>query len=173
MTISTQQPPLDPQAILKSLTLDDKILLTAGQDLWRTFSNNGQLPYAKLTDGPNGARGGGDFSDSVPAALYPSPSCLASTFDRDLAHEMGRGIAEDSLSKQCHVSLAPTVNITRDHRYGRAFENYGEDPTLSGCIGASWVLGCQSAGVGATPKHFACNEVSWVIGFADRAIHAD
>lgn len=71
---------------------------------------------------------------------------------------MGEGIALDSLSKQCHVSLAPTVNLTRDQRYGRAFENYGEDPALSGAIGAAWVLGCQSAGVGATPKHFVGNE---------------
>ncbi|PWN29530.1 glycoside hydrolase [Jaminaea rosea] len=149
----------DTKEKLASLTLEEKIALTAGQDIWRTFASASKgIPYAKLTDGPNGARGGGNFNDSVPAALFPSPSCLASTFDVDLAHEMGKGIALDSRSKQCHVSLAPTVNMTRDQRCGRAFENYGEDPVLTGHIGASWTIGCQSTGVAATPKHFVTNE---------------
>lgn len=144
---------------LSKLPLEEKILLTTGQDLWRTYSfEHAGIPYAKLTDGPNGARGGGNFCDSTPAALFPSPSCLAATFDVEAAHHMGKGIAEDSRSKQCHVSLAPTVNMTRDQRYGRAFENYGEDPILSGIIGAHWTIGCQSVGVAATPKHFVTNE---------------
>lgn len=145
--------------VLDSLSLDEKILLTAGQDLWRTYaSKDRNIPYMKLTDGPNGARGGGDFNDSVPAALFPSPSCLASTFDADKAYEMGKGIALDSLSKQCHVSLGPTINVTRDQRYGRAFENYGEDPLVQALTGAEWVRGLQSTGVAATAKHFVANE---------------
>lgn len=161
MTATSASLLFDTKKKLASLTLAEKIALTAGQDIWRTFASASKgIPYAKLTDGPNGARGGGNFKDSVPAALFPSPSCLASTFDVELAHEMGKGIALDSRSKQCHVSLAPTVNMTRDQRYGRAFENYGEDPVLTGHIGASWTIGCQSTGVAATPKHFVTNEVS-------------
>lgn len=145
--------------VLDKLTLEEKILLTAGQDLWRTyaFPEKG-VPYAKTTDGPNGARGGGDFNDSVPAALFPSPSCVASTFDGQHAFDMGKGIAQDSLSKQCHISLAPCINLTRDQRYGRAFENYGEDPLLTAFTGADWVRGLQSVGIAATPKHFIANE---------------
>lgn len=145
--------------IIKKLSLGDKIRLTAGQDFWRTWSSKERgVPYAKLTDGPNGARGGGSFIDPVPAALFPSPSCLGSTFDIDLAFEMGKGIALDSRSKKCHVVLGPTINMTRDQRHGRTFENYGEDPQLSGHLGAHWTLGCQSVGVGATPKHLVANE---------------
>lgn len=89
-----------------------------------------------MTDGPNGARGAGDFNvsgmrrrgtlhahrtaqHSVPAALFPSPSCLGATWDVHLARAMGQGIARDSRSKRCHVSLAPTVNMHRDPRAGR------------------------------------------------------
>lgn len=112
-----------------------------------------------MTDGPNGARGGGDFNNSVPAALFPSPSCLGATFDVELAESMGRGIAIDSRSKQCHVSLAPTVGgMHRDPRGGRSFESYSESPVLAGAMGAAWIIGCQSEGVAATPKHFVGNE---------------
>lgn len=150
---------LDAEIVLSKLSLDDKIQLCSGADFWRTYSNASKgLPYAKLTDGPNGARGGGDFTNSTPAALFPSPSCLGATFDVGLARRMGQGIARDSRSKACHVSLAPTINIQRDPRAGRFFESYSEDPVLSGELGAAWVSGCQSVGVGATPKHFVGNE---------------
>lgn len=154
------QKTFDAGQVFSNLSLDDKIRLCSGADFWRTYSDASVgLPfYAKLTDGPNGARGGGDFNNSTPAALFPSPSCLGATFDVALARRMGEGIARDSRSKRCHVSLAPTINIQRDPRAGRFFESYSEDPVLSGEIGAAWVRGCQSVGVGATPKHFVANE---------------
>lgn len=54
---------IDPQAVLAKLTLEEKVQLTAGSDLWRTtaISRLG-VPYLKLSDGPSGARGGGDFN---------------------------------------------------------------------------------------------------------------
>ncbi|CEH16654.1 glycosyl hydrolase family 3 [Ceraceosorus bombacis] len=151
---------VDPERMLGQLNLEEKISLLAGADLWRTTPvPRVGLPYLKMTDGPNGARGGGDFNNSVPAALFPSPSCLGATFDVQLAEAMGRGIALDSRSKQCHVSLAPTVGgMHRDPRGGRSFESYSESPTLAGSIGAAWIVGCQQEGVAATPKHFVGNE---------------
>ncbi|CAM0137892.1 hypothetical protein VKS41_001111 [Umbelopsis sp. WA50703] len=153
------RPPLDIERIASQLTLEEKIALLAGSDLWRTvpFPEKG-LPYAKLTDGPNGARGGGAFHASVPAALFPAPTALGATWDASLAYRMGKGIAQDSRSKQAHVSLAPTINIQRDPRGGRSFEAYSEDPILSGDLAAAWVNGCQSEGILATPKHFVANE---------------
>ncbi|PWN51235.1 beta-glucosidase protein, partial [Violaceomyces palustris] len=151
---------MEVNPLVGKLTLEEKIQLLSGFDLWRSGGSNRSkgLGYIKLTDGPNGARGGGGFKDSVPAALFPCPSCLGATFDRELAERMGKGIAEDSLSKHCHVSLAPTVNIQRDPRGGRWFESYSEDPVLSGELGHAWIKGCQGCGVGSTPKHFVANE---------------
>lgn len=51
---------------LQQLTRDDKIALTAGSDIWRTVALPAKgVPYIKLTDGPVGARGGGDFNVGV------------------------------------------------------------------------------------------------------------
>lgn len=153
--------PLDVEAIANKLTLEEKIQLLAGSDFWRTVPiPSKDVPYIKVTDGPNGARGGGDIHDSaISAALFPAPACLGATWDVELAELMGKGIAQDSRSKQAHVSLAPTINIQRDPRGGRSFESYSEDPILSGDLGAAWITGCQGQGVLATPKHFVANEV--------------
>lgn len=50
-------------SMMDRLTRDDKIALSAGMDIWRTvpIPDKG-VPYIKTTDGPAGARGGGDFN---------------------------------------------------------------------------------------------------------------
>ncbi len=57
---------------------------------------------------------------------------------------------------------SPTVNMARDPRWGRTPETYGEDPVLSGAMGAAFVRGLQGDNprylkIVATPKHFAAN----------------
>lgn len=162
LSSSKMTSPIDPEALLAQLTLEEKIQLTAGSDLWRTVQiERLKIPFIKLTDGPIGARGGGDFHDSTPSTLFPSPSCLGSTWDKELAFEMGKQIALDSIEKQCHVLLGPTINGQRDPRAGRFFESYSEDPTLMGLLASFWIKGCQSCGVGATMKHFVANEAEF------------
>jgi beta-glucosidase len=50
--------------------------------------------------------------------------------------------------------LAPVVDVTRDPRWGRTGETFGEDPYLNGMMGSAVVTGFQQMGVAATLKHF-------------------
>ena len=75
----------------------------------------------------------------------------------DLIEQAATALAEETRAMGCDVLLGPCVNIVRHPLAGRNFEAYSEDPFLAGRIGTAWVKGLQSRGVGASLKHFACN----------------
>ncbi|EGX59489.1 beta-xylosidase [Streptomyces zinciresistens K42] len=89
------------------------------------------------------------------ATAYPVPLAWGASFDAPLVEEMARRIGEDLRAVGVHQGLAPVLDVVRDPRWGRVEETIGEDPYLTGTIGAAYVRGLQSAGVVATLKHFA------------------
>ncbi|MFI8834384.1 beta-glucosidase H [Streptomyces afghaniensis] len=146
------------EAALGKLDLDAKARLLAGQDMWSLPA----LPEAGLaslvmSDGPIGVRGV-HWSADDPSVALPSPTALAATWDPGLAHRAGVLLAQEARRKGVHVLLAPTVNLHRSPLGGRHFEAYSEDPYLTGRIGAAYVRGVQSGGVGTTVKHFVAND---------------
>ncbi|KAF3001645.1 hypothetical protein E8E14_002901 [Neopestalotiopsis sp. 37M] len=147
----------DIEAVLKSLTLEEKISLLAGQNFWETVPVPGKVPHIKTSDGPNGARGA-DFTGGTPAACFPAASNVAATFDLDIANRIGQALAEETQSKGARCLLAPTTCIHRHPLGGRNFESFSEDPLLSGKLASQVIQGVQSKGVAATIKHFAANE---------------
>ena len=64
----------------------------------------------------------------------------------------------EAKAKGAHAILGPTINIQRSPLGGRGFESFSEDPVLSGLLAAAICNGIQSEGVGATVKHFVCND---------------
>lgn len=145
--------------LLARMTLEEKVSLLAGTDMWRTpaIPRLG-IPAMKVTDGPNGARGGGSFGGGVTSACFPVGTALASTWNCDLIKKVGRAIGQEAKTKGSRVLLAPTVNIHRSPLGGRDFECYSEDPYLTAQMAVSYIRGVQSEGVAATIKHFVCNE---------------
>ncbi|KAI5921346.1 family 3 glycoside hydrolase [Camillea tinctor] len=148
----------DIEAILQTLTLEEKISLLAGRNFWETVPIPAKgVPNIKTSDGPNGARGA-DFTGGTPAACFPAACCVAATFDVEAAHQIGQALAEETQSKGARCLLAPTTCIHRHPLGGRNFESFSEDPFLAGKLASQVIQGVQSRGVAATIKHFAVNE---------------
>ena len=103
------------------------------------------------TDGPSGIR----LYDS--ATLLPIGTALACTFNPELVRELYAHVGREMKAMGTDVLLAPGMNIHRNPLCGRNFEYFSEDPLLTGKMAAAVVLGVQSQGLSACPKHFACN----------------
>jgi len=154
---------LDIEKIISQLSLEEKAALCSGQDFWHLKGIPRLGISAKMiTDGPHGLRkeaggSGAALVESVPATCFPTASCLASTWNRDLIFQVGQAIAEECLEERVSVVLGPGANIKRSTLCGRNFEYFSEDPLLSGEMAKSWITGAQSRGVGASLKHYAVN----------------
>ena len=147
------------ESLLDAMTLEEQVNLLAGRDFWTTVPvERLAIPAIKVSDGPNGARGGGSFIGGVTAAAFPVAIALSSTWNVDLVHEIGGALAGEALSKGARVLLAPTVNMHRSPLNGRNFECYSEDPYLSAELVVAYITGLQAKGVAATVKHFIAND---------------
>ncbi len=98
------------------------------------------------------------------ATLFPQTIGVASTWNPDLTEKMGEVIRTQMKSVGAHQALAPLLDVTRDARWGRVEETFGEDPYLVTQMGLSYVQGLQTEdvrnGVIATGKHFVGYGVS-------------
>ena len=149
----------DLEDLLRQMTLQEKVSMLAGADMWQTVPvERLGIPAIKVSDGPNGARGGGGFTDGVKAACFPAGISLASTWNPALVTRVGQALGQEARTKGASVLLAPTINIHRSPLNGRNFECYSEDPYLSGKLAVAYIQGVQSQGVGATIKHYVCND---------------
>ena len=144
---------------LSQLTLKEKITLLTGRDFWRAEDLNGKLPEIYFCDGPSGLRkcNPTEGEGAICATAMPTLSALATTWNTRLAYLDGETIADECVEKGVSVILAPGVNIKRTPLCGRNFEYFSEDTYFSGVMAKAFIEGVQSKGVGASLKHFACN----------------
>ena len=95
------------------------------------------------------------------AEIYPTQLGLAATWDRDLVERVARATAVEVSTTGIHWTFSPVLCITRDLRWGRVSETFGEDPHLIGELASAMVAGYQGDGLDdptailATAKHFA------------------
>lgn len=150
--------------ILQKMTLKEKISLCNGADFWHSKAMEAYgIPAVTMSDGPHGVRyqtNTGDMlgvNQSEPATCFPTAVTSGASWNPDLLEAEGKAIGEEALSYGIDVVLGPGVNIKRNPLCGRSFEYFSEDPCLAGEMGAAWVHGAQSAGAGASVKHFAAN----------------
>jgi beta-glucosidase len=95
------------------------------------------------------------------ATIFPTQLGMACTWDTSLVHRIARASATEIATTGIHGTFSPVLCITRDLRWGRINETFGEDPFLIGELGAAMVRGYQGEGLGdptavlAYAKHFA------------------
>lgn len=152
----------DPTAhllpLLEQLTLEQKVALVQGADVWSTAAiPEIGLGSMVLSDGPAGVRGP-RWDERDPSLNLPSGSALGAAWDERLAYRYGAVAAAEARRKGVHVVLGPTINLHRSPLGGRHFEALSEDPHLTGVLGAAYVRGLQDHGVAATPKHYVAND---------------
>ena len=162
--------------LLNKMTNEEKIAILKGTGIGSMlgFNSNGVpgaageiygnkrfgLSKLYLADGPAGLRISSERKNSdkkLYSTAFPVGSLVASTWDKNLAYEIGKAMGSEAKSYGVDIILAPGMNLHRNPLCGRNFEYFSEDPVLSGNIAASIVNGIQKNNVGACPKHFVVN----------------
>ena len=93
--------------------------------------------------------------------IFPIPLALASSWDMDAIGLSGRIAAKEAAADSLDITFAPMVDISRDPRWGRTSEGFGEDTYLVSRIAGVMVKAFQGAGANAADsimasvKHFA------------------
>ena len=148
----------------KTLNSKQKLKLVMGKDCWHTEDFDGKLYGVTVSDGPLGLRTpalkNGNYED-MPSVAYPSMQIASQSWDEQLAYKLGAALASDATERNVDVLLAPGLNIKRSPHCGRNFEYVSEDPLLAGSLGKQYVLGLQDNHVGATLKHYCCNNAEF------------
>jgi len=148
-------------ALIETLDVDEKITLMAGVSL-TAFDGlyltpgveSEDLPGLAMVDGPRGVSDG-----TGNATAFPVGAARGATWDRELERRVGAAMAVEARAKGASVLLAPTINVLRHPRWGRAQETYGEEPHHIAELGAAFIEGVQAQGVIASAKHLAANSL--------------
>lgn len=150
---------------LSRMTLHEKIQVIHAQSKF-TSAGVPRLGIRQLNmdDGPHGVREELEWNTWSPAkwtndsiVAFPSLTCLAATWNRDLAALYGDALSEEFAFRGKDILLGPGVNMARMPLNGRAFEYMGEDPYLAGEMVVPYIKAAQANGVACCLKHFFMN----------------
>lgn len=88
--------------------------------------------------------------------LFPQNINIGASFNPQLAYDASVITAYETRSANCPWTYSPTVDLTRDPRWSRVWENFGEDPLVNAVMGASMVRGFQ----GNDPNHIGPRNIA-------------
>jgi beta-glucosidase len=97
--------------------------------------------------------------------IFPQAIGLAGTWDKELVRRIGAVIGAEGRASGMHQCLSPVLGLSRDPRWGRTEETYGEDPYLASRMAVAMVSGMQGKSLNtdhsviAEPKHFAAHSI--------------
>ncbi len=135
--------------------LNPELAAKAGNALQRYVLENTRLgiPVFLAEEAPHGHM-------AIGATVFPTGFGLAATWSTDLMEEIGKVIGKEVRSQGGHISYGPVLDLSRDPRWSRVEETFGEDPVLAGELGAAEVRGLGGGKISEpfatipTLKHF-------------------
>ena len=145
-------------SLLKQLTIEEKMnLIRGGPEDPAVYQGQAgylpgvprlHIPSLRFADGPPGVL------TRVPAQAETATMGVAATFSARDAEANGAVIGREARSLGIDVVLQPFINIDRDITFARGYNTFGEDPVLTGILGAAEIRGAQAQGVMAQAKHY-------------------
>ena len=146
--------------LLRKMTLEEKMnLIRGGREAPADYQGQAgflpgvprlHIPSLRFSDGPPGVL------TRVPSQGETATMGVAATFSIKDAEANGVVIGREARSLGIDVVLQPLINIDRDLTFGRGYNTFGEDPLLTGAMGAAEIRGIQAQDVMAQAKHFYC-----------------
>lgn len=142
--------------LLEQISVDEMVNLIANGG-YATAALDSIKKNATLDqDGPQGVNS--LISGDVKGVVFPAEVVVASTFNKELAEEMGSALGAEAAEYGIAGLYGPAMNTHRSPFGGRNYEYYSEDGVLGGKISAAFVRGANSAGIYCYMKHFAMDE---------------
>lgn len=86
--------------------------------------------------------------------IFPAMINMASTWEPELMEAVADIIGQESKAVGINSAMSPVIDVSRDPRWGRTYETFGEDPYLISQMGVHYIRGMQSHGIGCIAKHF-------------------
>ncbi len=116
--------------------LNPQMAAKAGNALQRYIIKNTRLgiPIFLAEEAPHGHM-------AIGATVFPSGLGMASTWNPTLIEATGKVISKEIRLQGGHIGYGPILDLTRDPRWSRVEETFGEDPALSAALGAAMVRG--------------------------------
>jgi len=162
--------------LLQQMTLEEKIHLIRGgvEDPSVYQGQAGYLPGVprlhvpslRFADGPPG------LLTRVPGQAETATMGVAATFSLKDAEANGVVIGREARALGIDVALQPFINIDRDITFARGYNTFGEDPFLTGLMGAAEIRGIQSQDVMAQAKHYVAYDTDgFNVSVGQQALH--
>jgi beta-glucosidase len=168
--------------LIDRMTLDEKIAMLHGAgEPQETYQGQAgylpgvprlRIPPLRFADGPPGVL------TRTPSTALTATMGVAATFSERDAYSDGAVIGHEATTHGIDVALQPYINLDRDVTFRRSYNTFGEDPLLTGHLGAAEIRGIQDRGVMAQAKHFigyeadgAKGDTSYNIVIDQRTLH--
>lgn len=127
--------------------LNPELAAKAGNALQKYIIENTRLgiPIFLAEEAPHGHM-------AIGTTVFPTGIGQAATWNPSLLEKMGHVMAKEIRLQGGHISYGPVMDLSRDHRWSRVEESYGEDPVLTAYCAAAIVKG---NGAGELEKEYS------------------